>query len=240
MSPERRTGTGNARHLHAVEPAAEGGVPEQDGGVGPASEHPQPAAPTASGRLATDSGQTVPVSVTERGRDLLLIPLVELGNLLASGARELVFESMSPRGLLRLHGVAEWIHEELVRFEAVGEPELVQRREYFRIVAPQRVRVDGQLGERVVTSSVDISGGGMLLTGLGAIDLGSRIEFRLTLSEHDPPVSGTGLVVRAAAGKDERRGILFEEISRTDRERLIHFVFDRQRRARAITRGDHL
>ena len=48
------------------------------------------------------------------------------------------------------------------------------------------------------------------------------------------------MVVRAPTGKDERRGILFEEISRKDRERLIHFVFDRQRRARAITRGDHL
>ena len=37
---------------------------------------------------------------------------------------------------------------------------------------------------------------------------------------------------------DDAGSELFEQITRQDRERLIHFIFDRQRMERAKTRGD--
>ena len=213
-----------------------------DGGANPAQEAhvPPPVSGTASisaARLATGTGLELPVSVRNDGDKLLLMLLVEPGEMLGAQVEEVVFESMSPRGLIRVRGWAERLEDHLVSFEALGAPELLQRRQYFRVVSAQRVRIDPAEGEQIVTSSIDISGGGMLLAG-PTLSLDSVIDFRVFLEDNDPPITGSARVVRAAS--QGRRGIVFEQISKADRERLIHFVFDRQRKARAKTRGDLL
>jgi hypothetical protein len=208
-------------------------------------ERTRPAARQLPGRgehakLTTRQGEQLPVSVAEHGEDVLLLVLLSSGDDAADWstkmADELVLEAMGPRGLVRLYGTAEAVESDLVRFHILGEPEQVQRRNFVRIQAPLDVTVDNALGQHLTTNSVDISGGGMLLNGPQTLMLDERIRFRLQLAPGEPPIEGRARVVRT--GRDNKRAVVFEEIDRDARERLIHFVFDRQRAALAITRGD--
>ena len=196
--------------------------------------------PTAGvpGHLRTKDGQTVEVSIAERGNDLLLVLLVNPGPLLDVPAADLLLESMTSRGLVRLHGNAQRVDRDLVRFTVDGAEEVVQRREFVRVVAPQRVTLDDACGTVTDTRSINISGGGMLLSGPETLDLDEEVNFRLYLDESGPPIGGIGRVIRAS--KDKQRAIVFEHIDDADRDRLIHFIFERQRRALAITRGDSI
>ena len=188
------------------------------------------------GQLRTQDGKIVAVSVDETGDDLLLVLLANPGELLADPREDLLLESMTSRGLIRLHGTAERVERDLIRFKVSGDEELVQRRQYVRVIAPQRVTIDDTLGHVMDTSSVNISGGGMLISGPQTLDLDEEVKFSIYLDDRNPPVTGIGRVVRAA--RDSQRAIVFESIADTDRDRLIHFIFDRQRRALAVTRGD--
>jgi c-di-GMP-binding flagellar brake protein YcgR len=74
----------------------------------------------------------------------------------------------------------------------------------------------------------------MMLTGLEQFAEGRLLRFELALSDSEPPICGSARVVRAHGGG--RCGVVFEDISSTERQRLIHFIFNRQRAARAKTR----
>ena len=113
------------------------------------------------------------------------------------------------------------------------EPELIQRREFVRVSVPRRVRLDDLWGVVVDAHSVNLSGGGMLVSALQAFELDAELRFCLALGAELPPVQGLGRVVRCS--EDDKLGIVFTEISALDRERLIRFIFDRQRRALAFT-----
>jgi c-di-GMP-binding flagellar brake protein YcgR len=84
--------------------------------------------------------------------------------------------------------------------------------------------------------SVDISGGGMLMTGPEALEPGDQIRFRLHIGADETPIEGRARVVRSDGGG--RRAIAFEQIPRHEEERLVRFLFDRQRAERACTPGD--
>jgi c-di-GMP-binding flagellar brake protein YcgR len=79
--------------------------------------------------------------------------------------------------------------------------------------------------------AIDVSGGGMLLSGADHLELGSIVRFTLSVGAGLPEIAGWARVVRAA--EQGRRGLVFEQISADDRQRLIHFVFERQREALA-------
>jgi c-di-GMP-binding flagellar brake protein YcgR len=144
-------------------------------------------------------------------------------------------EFTSEFGVARFSGDAVLEDHDLVRFHVHESPEVVQRREFVRVQSPQPV-VIAVTGSSTIGSAyaVDVSGGGMLLSGPETLHLDDRIRFRLHLSADSPPIKGRARVVRdAGAGQ---RALVFEQISKHDRERLIHFIFDRQREARARTR----
>jgi hypothetical protein len=189
-------------------------------------------------QLTTHDGNTLAVSVDERGDDMLLVLLVDPGALLDGPRGDMTLESMTQRGLVRLHGTAELVERDLVRFRISGQEELVQRREYVRVIAPQRVTLDDACGHVEDTNSVNISGGGMLLSGPPSLEFDEQVRFSIFLEERQKPVVGIGRVIRAA--RDNQRAVVFEHIDDHDRDRLIHFIFDRQRRALAVTRGDAL
>jgi hypothetical protein len=196
----------------------------------------QPIRPGTSGQLAVDGEVSVPVNFLGGGGDILLVLLDDPGPALDAAVTDLVLESCGPRGLVRMRGTAVRLSEDLVRFAVDGPAEVVQRREFVRVLAPQPVTIDDDNGLVIDTQSLNISGGGMLLRGPEALDLDTQIRFSLSLGDDIAPVIGVGRVVRAAA--DSQRAVVFEDISRTDRERLIRFIFDRQRVALAVTRGD--
>lgn len=189
------------------------------------------------GTLSATGHDQVPVRVYERGGDaLMLVVLLDSDSGIEPDPQEsALLEYGSAHGLVRLHGEAEIEKRDLIRFRPDDSAELVQRREFVRIDAPQAVILTGErLGEPLVTHAVDLSGGGMLLRGLEDFKEGHRLRFSLELGGNEPPITGSARVVRAVA--DGQRGVVFEAISSSERQRLIHFIFDRQRAALAKTR----
>jgi c-di-GMP-binding flagellar brake protein YcgR len=78
----------------------------------------------------------------------------------------------------------------------------------------------------------------MRLRGLEELEEGAELTFTFEIGHGEPPVEGRARVVRTAAGE---RGVVFAEIASADRQRLIRFIFDRQRaelaRSRERARG---
>lgn len=188
------------------------------------------------GRLTTPVGEHVPVRVIERpGNTLMLVVLLAADESLAPEPIEpMLLEYTSAHGLVRLRGQAELEDRDLLRFSAAEAPEIVQRREFVRIEGDQPVVVDTQDGGGAVkTYAIDVSGGGMLLSQADRVEVGARIRFRLEL-DGEQPIEGRARVVRGEG--EEQRAVVFEQIDEADRQRLIHFIFDRQRAALARTR----
>ncbi len=194
------------------------------------------------GKLTTAVGSHVPVRVYERGGDFLMLVLMfDAGDELSQDVVEpLLLEYVSPRGLVRFHGHAVLQERDLVRFDVSEPPEVTQRREFVRVPTAQKVEVakergggasEAAGGPSINTHALDISGGGMLVSGGDALPLGAHVRFSLNLRPDAPPIEGNAQVVRA--GDEGKRALVFDEISRADRQRLIHFVFECQRDALA-------
>jgi c-di-GMP-binding flagellar brake protein YcgR len=192
------------------------------------------------GKLSTRVGSQIPVRVYERGDFLMLVLMLDAAeeltpdtaDELGHAAESLVVEYVSPRGVVRFRGQAVLQERDLVRFEVSAAPEITQRREFVRVPAVQNVALGGLTGETGAKGhAIDVSGGGMLLSGADHLELGSIVRFTLSVGAGLPEIAGWARVVRAA--EQGRRGLVFEQISADDRQRLIHFVFERQREALA-------
>jgi hypothetical protein len=186
------------------------------------------------GKLTTPVGSHIPVRVFERGGDfLMLVLMLDDGEELGQDALEpLVLEYVSARGVVRFEGQAVLQERDLVRFEVSTAPEVTQRREFVRVPAVQNVMLDDDLGAVSVDGkALDLSGGGMLLSGADRLELDSVVRFRLSLGIGVRDIEGQARVVRADG--EGRRALVFEQISQDERQRLIHFVFERQREALA-------
>jgi hypothetical protein len=200
----------------------------------------------AQGKLTTRRGDQLPVRVFEGGEGVLtLVPLVNPGSselrvatdqLKQAGVEPVVLEYVSPRGLARFRGEAVLVERDVVRFTVTDEPEIVQRRQFVRVDAAQPVEImTGDNGDKPLRShAIDVSGGGMLVSELSGLKEGDRVRFRLELEPGKPPLVGWARAVRVS--ETGRCGFAFEDLTGEERQRLIHFVFDRQRAARAKTR----
>lgn len=202
------------------------------------SKPPPPFAHGDQGQLHTATGRRWPVRVTERDGDvLMLVLLVEPEELAQQRIESSTLETTSKHGVARFQGEAVLEGHDMVRFRVLDAPTLEQRREFVRVVGPQPVVLEVS-GSATINSAfaVNLSGGGMLLNGPQRLALDDHIRFRLHLDADTPPIRGKARVVRCADA--EQRALVFEQITRQDRERLIHFIFDRQRIERAKTRGE--
>ena len=74
------------------------------------------------------------------------------------------------------------------------------------------------------------------MNGPETLERGEEIGFRLYLAADKTPIAGQAHVVRAT--DEGQRAVEFDPIPRHDEERLIRFLFDRQRAERATIRGD--
>jgi hypothetical protein len=204
------------------------------------SDQPEPTAKVirldvggTQGKLTTRVGTHIPVRVFERGADLMLVLMIEAAEELARDpGQPLVLEYVSARGLVRFHGQAVPQERDLVRFELTGEPEVTQRREFVRVPTLQAVVLDGEaVTKKIKTQAIDLSGGGMLLGSADALELDAVVHFTLDLGPDGGTIEGRARVVRT--DQEGRRGLEFEEISRDAQQRLIRFIFQRQREALA-------
>jgi PilZ domain-containing protein len=189
------------------------------------------------GTLWTASGDQLPVQTYEQAEEVVLVVLTEVEQPPEGPESDATLEYTSVRGIIRLHGEAVFQDATLVRFRAEGDPEVIQRRQFVRVHASREVRIDSPpLHAPRASHTVDISGGGMLLAEASHLSIGDMVRFEVRFGESDIPAEGVARVVRIDS--DGRRGLRFETINEDDRQRLIRYVFELMRAARAKTRGD--
>ncbi|HEX4009201.1 MAG TPA: PilZ domain-containing protein [Solirubrobacteraceae bacterium] len=192
---------------------------------------------SGQGKLTTPDGGELPVRTFERGQEVVLVVLIDTERERQPDRVQAAdLEYTSVRGVVRLHGEAQFEDRSLIRFRAQGEPEVEQRRSFVRVHAPQAVTLDsGDPGDPRV-HTVDLSGGGMLLAGADSLQADQTVHFTMALQTGEEPIEGVARVVRVR--EDHKRALVFEQIDEQDRQRLIRFVFECMRTARARTRGD--
>ena len=113
-----------------------------------------------------------------------------------------------------------------------------QRREDARIdlVRPVAMVPDGFRVGWLNGFTRDISAGGVLVAGAEALEAGDRLRLRFELDSEDDLLDVLARVVRAddAWGL---RGLRLEGVTDRERERIVRYVFARQRRALAELRA---
>lgn len=205
------------------------------------SHHGARAKHAAMGTLFAGDGFSVPVSITQRDEDILLVILEDGAEFVDGSLAGLTLESSGGWGVLRTPGTAEQLEPNLLRFVLDELPDMVQRRQFVRVTVAKRVVLENADGDAFTEGlTVDISGGGMLVNvrkpELVPDDQEIYFSLYLGMTDYDDQVSGLASIVRRHS--DGRIGLGYKDISRHDQERLIRFVFERQRVALAMTRGD--
>ncbi|HLI32469.1 MAG TPA: PilZ domain-containing protein [Solirubrobacteraceae bacterium] len=168
----------------------------------------------------------------QEGGELLVLLLVPLQTPVGQAQlREIVLEQTGPAGVIRIAGDGFTEDGELLRLANLRALDVLQRREYVRVRAtcPVEVHIAGT-STPIESSSLDLSGGGMLLGGLDHLRVGDHLDFRLNTAPEAPPITGSGTVVRMES--DGRRAIAFDSISEGNQRRLVRFLFECQREER--------
>jgi hypothetical protein len=82
----------------------------------------------------------------------------------------------------------------------------------------------------------NVSAGGVLVAGADALESGDRLRLRFELDDEEDQID---LVARVVRADDDGglRGLALERLTEAERERIVRFVFARQRRALAELRA---
>ena len=112
----------------------------------------------------------------------------------------------------------------------------VQRRDFVRVDASVAVVVHdgGPDGPGHDARAVNVSGGGLLLTGIGHLHVGDFAWVALDLEDGSAPIEALVTVVREEL--TGARAVRIASISARDEQRIVRFSFVQQQRAR-IARG---
>lgn len=185
------------------------------------------------------SGASIDARVKDAGASTLLLGLdsgehdpVEL-----LSETDVSVEFTNDRGVCRILGTAQAAGgDSVLRVDATGTIELIQRRDYVRVEAfvPVTYQPVGPDGWTVVAHTLDVSGGGFQLAEAEALRLGGMMQFTLELGEGEEPLQAVATAVREAG--EGTFGMRFTEILERERQRLVRWVFARERLARQIAR----
>jgi c-di-GMP-binding flagellar brake protein YcgR len=187
------------------------------------------------------SGATLPARVRDSEPSTLLLGMNAGGHegdpveLLAGS--DVSVEFTNRRGVCRIQGTARAAGEGLaLRVDATGVVELIQRRDFVRIdaVVPVTYQPLGPEGWTVTAHTREVSGGGFRIAQAEALRLGDMMRFTLELGEGADALSAVATAVREA-GPGEF-GMRFVEILERERQRLVHWVFERERILRQMAR----
>ena len=144
--------------------------------------------------------------------------------------------------LLAVPGAHGRVRDDLLHFlKAVvplAPPRPAQRRDEVRIdlVRPVAIIPDGFRVGWLNGFTRNVSAGGVLIAGADALEAGDRLRLRFELDDESDLIDLLARVVRAddAWGL---RGLRLERLTDRERERIVKFVFARQRRALAELRS---
>ena len=145
------------------------------------------------------------------------------------GPIEGIIEAAGARGLIRLVGTLKQHGREVdaARLDFDQGPEVIQRRQFVRIEATTTVTVTREDGTTAKTYTHNLSGAGLLLNGPEDLQMEELIKVDIDVPQESLPIHARGRVVRET--REGFKGVRIEMIEEGDRERLIHFVFERQR-----------
>ena len=141
------------------------------------------------------------------------------------------------RGLLRAPAVVLSADGTgFVEMDLGDQAQLDQRREHVRVESrlPTAILPADGVHAPVHTYTLDVSGGGLLVAGVGVSEPGSPVDVTLKLPG-SAVIEATGHVARRTA--EGHAGVVFEHIAPHDREELVRWIFERQRVARAEANG---
>jgi c-di-GMP-binding flagellar brake protein YcgR len=108
----------------------------------------------------------------------------------------------------------------------------VQRRDFVRVDAAVSVvvRDGGPDGPGCEARAVNVSGGGLLITGIAHLQMGDFAWVALDLDDGTAPIEALVTVVREDSSGT--RAVRIASISARDEQRIVRFSFARQQRAR--------
>lgn len=178
--------------------------------------------------VESDDDATVVVSLAVRAPDHLHRVL----------DRPVDVECVSPRGIQRVTGPAQWDPTRPDELRVARQSDrIVQRRDAVRVDAtvPALLIVVSDDGARATTTTVNLSGNGALIHDPLGIDLGTHVRVDLELEAGGPPVTVEGEVVRQVGETD--KGIRFDGVSAEGQRRLARFLTERQRAELRTARG---
>jgi hypothetical protein len=157
---------------------------------------------------------------------LLVRPLTSLDGTVGSEAE---IDIATNRGLLQVAAqVVGASAGEVLELGLTGHSQVVQRRDFVRVDAFLEVvaRPAGS-GEPIPAAVVNISASGAVVSRLASLKPGDDVRLELRLAPYGPPLEIGARVVREF--DEQFRALHFEDIEESDRERIVRFVFDRQR-----------
>ena len=153
--------------------------------------------------------------------------------------QQIAIEKTSGRGIQRYNGAlsVDGAKGELLTVVLEGEAERVQRRSFVRVPAILPINVISleqgiSAGE---TTTINVSGSGVLIKDKWRLPLGIDVRIELRLEPEGEPLRALGRVVRFSS--EEEKGIRIEDIARTDEDRLIKFIRERERAELRLARG---
>lgn len=128
----------------------------------------------------------------------------------------------------------------LLRLSKVSEITKIQRRNYYRLKIINKIKVrkvinlkEKQFDEFFAGSLVDISGGGVAISTSKELELNDLIETNMDLNSQNICTFGT--IVRKDLREDGSNspfvyGVKFEKITEHDRNIIMRFIFEEQRK----------
>jgi c-di-GMP-binding flagellar brake protein YcgR len=144
------------------------------------------------------------------------------------------------RGVCRIDGLA---HKApgigALRVDYTSKIQLIQRREFVRVDAMLRVTYEplGPSGWTAETTTTNVSGGGCMISGREGLHIDEVMPFCIELDGDIPEAGPLEILGRVVRETDGGLGIRIEQITDDERERLIRWVFARERQNRQIVRG---
>jgi hypothetical protein len=180
--------------------------------------------------------------VEEAMDDALLVELVKAGAepLPQVGPAEgVVLRHETPLGIFEARGsvTPRAPGGRRLEFQPDDDPSVIQRRDHARVQADLPVTVirESEEGERITARTVNVSGGGVMVRGVAEVEVGERVSVVLWLDDEGKrPLETPARVVRDI--EPGVVGLLFDLIDEPARERLIHYVFEREREHRRLAR----
>jgi hypothetical protein len=189
--------------------------------------------------LVLDAGSRITARVESFTEDGFVLGLFREPDVRLPGLDALV-EYIDHRGVHRLRGRLEphTRERDVIRMVPSGDAELLQRREYVRVDAHAPIDVsfeDRGDVEPIGTTSVNVSASGLLLAGPSILEIGELISVALDVGDTEP-IRCKCRVVRET--QEGFKGVHIAEIDQNEQERLIRYVFQRQREAQKAKRSD--